>query len=124
MLLQVTHPGKVLPEVLAASINAMGCILSYNGMSGISLPHEPVDSLTTMVGATEIGQSDPGWNNRMDMNPNIRHQHPNMHQQRGGGIHVSKVRQIGINHQIIICIIYLFYWIKFAQSSVSERVFI
>nr|XP_010323926.1 DExH-box ATP-dependent RNA helicase DExH6 isoform X2 [Solanum lycopersicum] len=90
ILFKVTHPGKVLPEVLAASINAMGCILSYNGMSGISLPHEPVDSLTTMVGATEIGQSDPGWNNRMDMNPNIRHQHPNMHQQRGGGIHVSK----------------------------------
>ncbi|XP_015082740.1 DExH-box ATP-dependent RNA helicase DExH6 isoform X2 [Solanum pennellii] len=90
ILFKVTHPGKVLPEVLAASINAMGCILSYNGMSGISLPHEPVDSLTTMVGATEIGQSDPGWNNRMDMNPNIRHQHPNMHQQRGGGIHVPK----------------------------------
>ncbi|XP_069143095.1 DExH-box ATP-dependent RNA helicase DExH6 isoform X2 [Solanum lycopersicum] len=90
ILFKVTHPGKVLPEVLAASINAMGWILSYNGMSGISLPHEPVDSLTTMVGATEIGQSDPGWNNRMDMNPNIRHQHPNMHQQRGGGIHVSK----------------------------------
>ncbi|KAK6784734.1 hypothetical protein RDI58_018189 [Solanum bulbocastanum] len=98
ILFKVTHPGKVLPEVLAASINAMGCILSYNGMSGISLPHEPVDSLTTMVSATEIGQSDPGWNNRMDMNPNIspnsfgyngQHQRPNMHHQRGG-IHVSK----------------------------------
>ncbi|KAG5596422.1 hypothetical protein H5410_037654 [Solanum commersonii] len=98
ILFKVTHPGKVLPEVLAASINAMGCILSYNGMSGISLLHEPVDSLTTMVSATEIGQSDPGWNNRMDMNPNIspnsfeyngRHQRPNMHHQRGG-IHVSK----------------------------------
>ncbi|KAH0709387.1 hypothetical protein KY284_010814 [Solanum tuberosum] len=95
---KVTHPGKVLLEVLASSINAMSCILSYNGMSGISLLHEPVDSLTTMVSATEIGQSDPGWNNRIDMNPNIspnsfeyngRHQLPNMHHQRGG-IHVSK----------------------------------
>lgn len=98
ILFKVTHPGKVLPEVLAASVNAMACILSYNGMSGISLPLEPVDSLTTMVSATEIGQSDPGWNNGMDMNPNIppnsfgyhgRHQHPNMHHQRGG-IHISK----------------------------------
>uniref|UniRef100_M1AC95 ATP-dependent RNA helicase n=1 Tax=Solanum tuberosum TaxID=4113 RepID=M1AC95_SOLTU len=88
----------------------MSCILSYNGMSGISLLHEPVDSLTTMVSATEIGQSDPGWNNIIDMNPNIspnsfeyngRHQLPNMHHQRGG-IHVSKVRQTGINHQIIM----------------------
>uniref|UniRef100_M1AC94 RNA helicase n=1 Tax=Solanum tuberosum TaxID=4113 RepID=M1AC94_SOLTU len=95
---KVTHPGKVLLEVLASSINAMSCILSYNGMSGISLLHEPVDSLTTMVSATEIGQSDPGWNNIIDMNPNIspnsfeyngRHQLPNMHHQRGG-IHVSK----------------------------------
>ncbi|KAK4355822.1 hypothetical protein RND71_024793 [Anisodus tanguticus] len=95
ILFKVTRPGKVLPEVLAASIYAMACILSYNGMSGISLPLEPVDSLTTMVSATEIGQSDPGRNNGMDMNPNNspgyngRHQHPYMHH-HGGGIHVSK----------------------------------
>ncbi|XP_060186851.1 DExH-box ATP-dependent RNA helicase DExH6 [Lycium barbarum] len=98
ILFKVTHPGKVLPEVLAASIYAMACILSYNGMSGISLPLESVDSLTTMVSATEIGQSDPGWNSGMYMNPNnspssfghnSRHQRPYMHHQRGG-IHVSK----------------------------------
>ncbi|KAK4341799.1 hypothetical protein RND71_037615 [Anisodus tanguticus] len=70
ILFKPTHPGKVLPDVLAASIYAMSCILSYNGMAGISLPLEPMDLLTTMVNATEIGQSDPGRNNGMDMNPN------------------------------------------------------
>ncbi|KAJ8532620.1 hypothetical protein K7X08_012543 [Anisodus acutangulus] len=98
ILFKVTHPGKVLPDVLAASIYAMSCILSYNGMAGISLPLEPMDLLTTMANATEIGQSDPGRNNGMDMNPNNSpnsfgyngwHQRPYMHHQRGG-IHVSK----------------------------------
>ncbi|CAN4084548.1 unnamed protein product [Withania somnifera] len=97
ILFKVTHPGKVLPEVLAASIYAMACILSYNGMSGISLPLEPVDSLTTMVSATEISQS-PGRNNGMDINPKIppnsfgyngRQQRPYVQRQRGN-VHTSK----------------------------------
>lgn len=57
----MTNPGKVLPEMLGASLYAIACILSYDGMSGISLPLEPVDMLTSMVDTTVIGgQSDPG----------------------------------------------------------------
>lgn len=107
-VIQVTHPGKVLPEVLAASIYAVACILLYNGMSGISLPLEPVDSLTTMVSATGIGHSDTGRNNGMNPNnsPNSfgysgLHQRPYLHHQRGG-THISKARQTRICHQIIM----------------------
>nr|XP_016442949.1 PREDICTED: DExH-box ATP-dependent RNA helicase DExH6-like isoform X1 [Nicotiana tabacum] len=98
ILFKVSHPGKVLPEILAASIYAMACILSYNGMTGISLLLEPVDSLTTMVSATEIGQPDRGSYNGMDMNPinslsspmyHGQHQRYYTHHQRGG-IHISK----------------------------------
>ncbi|KAM3221572.1 DExH-box ATP-dependent RNA helicase DExH6 [Capsicum annuum] len=96
ILFKVTHPGKVLPEVLAASIYAVACILLYNGMSGISLPLEPVDSLTTMVSATGIGHSDTGRNNGMNPNNspnsfgyNALHQRPYLHHQRGG-THISK----------------------------------
>ncbi|CAA0836936.1 helicase in vascular tissue and tapetum [Striga hermonthica] len=51
---KVKHPKKVLPEHLGASLYAIACILSYDGMSGISLPNEPVDSLASMVSATDI----------------------------------------------------------------------
>ncbi|CAI9787125.1 unnamed protein product [Fraxinus pennsylvanica] len=56
ILYKVTHPRKVLPEHLSASLNAMACILSKDGMSKISLPLEPVDSLSTMISAN-IDQS-------------------------------------------------------------------
>ncbi|GER54025.1 ATP-dependent RNA helicase [Striga asiatica] len=51
---KVKHPKKVLPEHLGASLYAIACILSYDGMSGISLPNESVDSLASMVSATDI----------------------------------------------------------------------
>lgn len=108
--MQVSHPGKVLPEILAASVYAMACILSYNGMAGISSLLEPVDSLTTMVSATEIGQPDRGSYNGMDMNPNNSLSSPMYHGQhqrsytphQRGGIHISKVRQTGMISQIIM----------------------
>ncbi|KAK4437453.1 DExH-box ATP-dependent RNA helicase DExH6 [Sesamum alatum] len=53
---KVTNPEGVLPEHLAASLHAIACILSYDGMSGIPLPSEPIDSLATMVGAANISQ--------------------------------------------------------------------
>ncbi|KAK6116331.1 hypothetical protein DH2020_049958 [Rehmannia glutinosa] len=52
---KVKHPQKILPEHLGASLYATACILSYDGMSGISLPNGPVDSLATMVSAADIG---------------------------------------------------------------------
>ncbi|KAK9266485.1 hypothetical protein L1049_001691 [Liquidambar formosana] len=60
ILFKVTHSRKVLPPLLGASIYAIACILSYDGLSGISLPLESVDSLTSMVNATEIDKSAPG----------------------------------------------------------------
>lgn len=39
---------------------AFACILSYDWMNGISLPPEPIDSLTTMVGSAEISESQSG----------------------------------------------------------------
>ncbi|KAL0307181.1 UNVERIFIED_CONTAM: DExH-box ATP-dependent RNA helicase DExH6 [Sesamum radiatum] len=52
----VTNPQRVLPKHIAASLHAIACILSYDGMSGIPLPSEPVDSLATMVSAANISQ--------------------------------------------------------------------
>ncbi|CAA2971723.1 D -box ATP-dependent RNA helicase D 6-like isoform X1 [Olea europaea subsp. europaea] len=57
ILYKVTHPRKVLPEHLGASLYAIACVLSYDGMSEISLPLETVDSLSTMIRAADIGQS-------------------------------------------------------------------
>uniref|UniRef100_A0A2N9H5N6 RNA helicase n=1 Tax=Fagus sylvatica TaxID=28930 RepID=A0A2N9H5N6_FAGSY len=62
ILFKVTHPSTVLPPVLGASMHAIACILSYDGRSG-KLPLEPVDSLTSMVNATEIDKSSPGKKN-------------------------------------------------------------
>ncbi|KAL0362125.1 UNVERIFIED_CONTAM: DExH-box ATP-dependent RNA helicase DExH6 [Sesamum calycinum] len=53
---KVTNPQRVLPKHIAASLHAIACILSYDGMSGIPLPSEPVDSLATMVSAANISQ--------------------------------------------------------------------
>lgn len=57
ILFKLKHPNEILPPVLAASVYAVACILSYDGLSGVSLPTEPVDSLTSMVNATKIGKS-------------------------------------------------------------------
>ncbi|KAL3510037.1 hypothetical protein ACH5RR_029438 [Cinchona calisaya] len=70
ILFKVTNPGKVLPEMLGASINAIACILSYDGMSGISFPVEAVEMLTSMVDTTVIGQSGPGRRKGIDQNSN------------------------------------------------------
>lgn len=56
-ILQVTHAREALPPPLEASIHAIVCILSYDGLSGISFPSEPVDSITFMIQATEIDKS-------------------------------------------------------------------
>ncbi|XP_038906441.1 DExH-box ATP-dependent RNA helicase DExH6 isoform X2 [Benincasa hispida] len=58
ILFKVKHPNGVLPSVLNASMHALSCILSYDGLSGISL--ESVEMLTSMVNATEIGHFAPG----------------------------------------------------------------
>ncbi|KAF8408631.1 hypothetical protein HHK36_004694 [Tetracentron sinense] len=60
ILFKVKHPHEVLPPVLGASVYAIACILSYDGLSGISLPLESVDSLTSMVNAAGINKSPPG----------------------------------------------------------------
>ncbi|KAM7497850.1 hypothetical protein LguiA_022264 [Lonicera macranthoides] len=60
ILFKVTHSHKVLPEELGASIHALSCILSYDGMLGVSPPFESVDSLTSMVSAAEISPSERG----------------------------------------------------------------
>lgn len=53
-----------------ASIYAIACILSYDGLSGISLPAESVDSLTSMVHATELDKSAPGRRRGLGQNQN------------------------------------------------------
>lgn len=57
-MFQVKHPNKVLPPVLGASMHALACILSYDGLTGI--PLESVEMLTSMVNATEISNFVPG----------------------------------------------------------------
>lgn len=53
--------GKVLPDILGASVYAVACILSYDGMAdGVSFPYEPIDTLTTMVDTAAINQSVSG----------------------------------------------------------------
>lgn len=57
---KVMNPGKVLPEILGDSVCAVACILSYDGMVGVSFPYEPIESLTTMVHTAVINQSVSG----------------------------------------------------------------
>ncbi|XP_023512682.1 DExH-box ATP-dependent RNA helicase DExH6 isoform X1 [Cucurbita pepo subsp. pepo] len=61
ILFKVKHPNKILPPVLGASMHALACILSYDGLTGISL--ESVEMLTSMVDATEISNFVPGRSN-------------------------------------------------------------
>ncbi|XP_030929402.1 DExH-box ATP-dependent RNA helicase DExH6 isoform X1 [Quercus lobata] len=70
ILFKVTHPRTDLPPVLAASMHALARILSYDGLSGVSFPLESVDSLTSMVNATEIDKYSPGKKKEMVQNPN------------------------------------------------------
>ncbi|OMO68104.1 Single-stranded nucleic acid binding R3H [Corchorus olitorius] len=60
ILSKVKHPRQVLTPVLGASIYAIACILSYDGLSGISIRGESVDSLTLRVRDTEIDKPMPG----------------------------------------------------------------
>ncbi|CAI9111904.1 OLC1v1012242C1 [Oldenlandia corymbosa var. corymbosa] len=69
ILYKVTNPGKVLPEMLVASIYAIVRILSYDGMSGIPLPSESVDMLASMVDSTAIGPSTNGRGKGIGHNP-------------------------------------------------------
>ncbi|KAG4203115.1 hypothetical protein ERO13_A05G380800v2 [Gossypium hirsutum] len=59
ILFKVMHPHEVLPPVLGASVYAIACILSYDGLSGIPTPAESVDSLTSRVRSTDINKSMP-----------------------------------------------------------------
>lgn len=60
ILFKVTNPRKVLPPALGASIYAIACLLAYDGLTGISLSMESIDTLSSMVSATEIGKSPTG----------------------------------------------------------------
>ncbi|KAG8387134.1 hypothetical protein BUALT_Bualt03G0221700 [Buddleja alternifolia] len=60
ILFKVTHPRDVLPQHLGASLYATACILSYDGMSGISLPLEPNDSFDTTVNPADVNQPNQG----------------------------------------------------------------
>uniref|UniRef100_A0A803MHF9 RNA helicase n=1 Tax=Chenopodium quinoa TaxID=63459 RepID=A0A803MHF9_CHEQI len=57
ILFKVTYPKKVLPPALGTSIYAVACILAYDGMTGVSILKESVDTLTSMVHNTGIGNS-------------------------------------------------------------------
>lgn len=70
ILFKVINPYKVLPAALEASAYATACILSYDGLSGISLPSESMDSLTSMVHATKIDKATSGRSRGKGQNPN------------------------------------------------------
>ncbi|XP_052178950.1 DExH-box ATP-dependent RNA helicase DExH6 isoform X2 [Diospyros lotus] len=78
VLFKVTFPGEVLPQFLSASVNAIACALSFDGLRGISAPLEPVDSSTPMV--TEAG----GRNHflRSLLSGGVHQKHPPYHQNR------------------------------------------
>ncbi|KAL6983216.1 DExH-box ATP-dependent RNA helicase DExH6 [Sarracenia purpurea var. burkii] len=69
-LFKVTYPRKVLSPLLGASMDAIARILSYDGLSGISLQLETMDSLASLVNATEIDQSTAGRRKRMAQSSN------------------------------------------------------
>ncbi|XP_021898474.1 DExH-box ATP-dependent RNA helicase DExH6-like isoform X2 [Carica papaya] len=60
LLFKVTNPRQDLPPVLGDAIYAVACILSFDGLSGITFPPDSVESLTSMVNATEIGKPASG----------------------------------------------------------------
>lgn len=60
ILFLVKYPRQTLPPDLGHTIYAIACALSFDGLSGISMPLESVDSLASMVNATEIDKSSHG----------------------------------------------------------------
>ncbi|KAF9589788.1 hypothetical protein IFM89_028723 [Coptis chinensis] len=58
ILFKVKYPSKVLPPALGASMYAIACILSYDGLSGISPSLKTIGSLTSMKNATEPSGTD------------------------------------------------------------------
>ncbi|KAL9241714.1 hypothetical protein vseg_015792 [Gypsophila vaccaria] len=60
ILFKITNPSDVLPPVLGASVYATVCLLAYDGLNGISLAVESVDTLTSMVNNAEIGKKKKG----------------------------------------------------------------
>ncbi|GAB2282467.1 hypothetical protein Dimus_017010 [Dionaea muscipula] len=60
ILFKAMHPRLELPPDLAASTQVIACLLSYDGLSGISLSSESGDSSTSMVNGTGVGKS-AGW---------------------------------------------------------------
>ncbi|KAJ0914514.1 putative RNA helicase [Helianthus annuus] len=90
VMFKITHPGKDLPELLAASIHAIANVLSYDGLSGINGPLESVDSLTSMVRETNIGQ--PGA--VRGSNNFLRSLLSN------GSQHYSQKQGVGFKHQV------------------------
>ncbi|XP_073281505.1 DExH-box ATP-dependent RNA helicase DExH6 [Primulina huaijiensis] len=90
ILFKVRHPRKLLPEHLGASLYAIACSLSYDGMSGITLPLEPVDSLASMISATDISNPNHGKKTGMNQlpkhNPTYHGRHQNFASHQGGGM--------------------------------------
>ncbi|KAF5187328.1 Dexh-box atp-dependent rna helicase dexh6 [Thalictrum thalictroides] len=63
ILFKVKYPKKVLPPALGASMCAIACILSYDGLSGISPSCISVGSSTLMMNAVGIDKSYPDKEN-------------------------------------------------------------
>lgn len=57
ILFKVTNPRNVLTPALRASIHAIAFILAYDGLIGMPLSMDFVGTLTSMMNATEIGNS-------------------------------------------------------------------
>ncbi|CAN6465233.1 unnamed protein product [Victoria cruziana] len=57
ILFKVNHPQEILPPALGASVYAIACMLSYDGMYGIDAGSLSVDSLSTVVKTTGVENS-------------------------------------------------------------------
>ncbi|XP_058107059.1 DExH-box ATP-dependent RNA helicase DExH6 isoform X2 [Magnolia sinica] len=112
ILFKVKHPRKVLPPALGASIYAIACILSYDGLSGISPAMESVDSLTSMVNAAGLDKTASGKQFRppvaggrrgMGQNPSnpsgfLKSLISDMHIRSPSNLHKSKMPQSNSMH--------------------------
>ncbi|KAK9152429.1 hypothetical protein Syun_010738 [Stephania yunnanensis] len=77
LLFKVENPRKVLPPALGASVFAIACILSYDGLSGVPQPSKSVDSLTSMVKAAVINNATPGQQHQSQNSINQKGKDPN-----------------------------------------------
>ncbi|PIA37828.1 hypothetical protein AQUCO_03000397v1 [Aquilegia coerulea] len=68
ILFKVKYPKKVLPPALGASMCAIACILSYDGLSGISPSCISIGSSTLMMNAVGIDKSYPDKGNETCLN--------------------------------------------------------